>query len=298
MNVNRIVMGAIGIMIAVVMIAGAFLPAVNSAMDNERTIVNNDISNSNYSIIKDTADETHTITWDVGSTNMIVDDNMSVVVGPYNSYMVISDKIAVFVNRQTTISYMAVPNINQNFAEDVTKITVNINGSSITLTTDGAVPVNVTVSDVSWYALPDNNGTYKLAQQPNSDDGRVYYLNSLNQIYALININTNNTGVVSISDGIATLPNGTKVNMFSDAVDDERYTDLISISRYKGFYLDTEYLVNSDSSSIAPYFMLVPTKVIVHTHEQASIQAMFSVLPIIGVAGLVIAGVYVFINRK
>lgn len=288
---NKLISGIIGLAIAIIMVALVLTPVIVDVNDTERTLINNPVSNSNYSVIKTPSDdETHTITWVPKSDKMYVDDT-AVTVGAYNSYMTISNVIAVNVSRSGAIGYNTVETPLGAFDESVTLVTVTIEGSTITLTADGTNPINVVKTGVEWYALPDSDGVYKLTQQASATSGKVYNLNSIDQIYGAMNVTTNSLGWVTFAGNVAYLPDGTKESMFWDYEKDDRYVDLYVGSAYNGYYLNPDYLTNADSSVIAPYFMLIPTEISVHTDQQSSILSIVNMIPVMVLLAIVVAAI-------
>lgn len=285
---NKLIPMILGATIAIIVVASVLMPIIADVNDSERTVVNNPVSNSNYSVIKmPSDDETHTITWVPRSIDMYVDGTV-VTVGAYNSYMVISNVISVNISRTGAIGYNTVETPGGVFDESVTLVTVTIEGSTISLTTEGTSPINVVKTGVEWYALPDSDGVYKLTQQPASTSDRVYYLNSIDQIYGAMTVSTNSLGWVAFAGNMAYLPDGTKETMIWDYEKDDRYVDLYVGSAYNGYYLNPDYLTNVDSSVIAPYFMLIPTEVSAHTEQQSSVLSLINAIPLLIFAAIIV----------
>jgi hypothetical protein len=223
---------------------------------------------------------------------MVVDGN-NVSVSSSASYMILSNIGSVDISTSGIKRYFT-PEGGANFDSATTEINVTISGDVLTISSVGGTPVDLSLSGLEWYALPDENGVYKLATSPNADNGEVYYLNSINQIYGVANIQVNNTGFLSFVGAVGTLADGTKVNMVSDPVVDDRYIDIVTISKFNGYHLDPEFLTNSNGSLIVPYYILIPTEVSAHTDSNISVLSLINVIPlmvlvaIVGTAGALI----------
>lgn len=291
---NKIIVGIVGVVVSIIALASVLMPIIEDVNDNERTVVNNFIANSNYSVFKTTdSNESHVITWTRGESVQYVDGE-PVEVGAYGSYMIVSDKLLVSVSLDGIPFYFAQPNLDVQLNEDVTSFEITINGDSVTFVTNGNTPVNLQVSGVTWYALPDNDGTHKLHQQVGTG---TLSINSIDQLYGAAVVTTDNLGFISFVGDKAVLNDGSIVDMQINATKDDKYVDLYTIPYVKGYYLDPEYLRNADDSPISPYFFLAPDEISVHTAEQNSLLSLVNVIPVLILLAILVSAIGIFRSR-
>lgn len=292
-------MGLIGIMVCAIMVGGALLPAVSSALDNERTIVNNAIFSSNYAIIEDPISEDLSLdmSYTYGENTAIVNGE-TVPIGQYNSFLVISDVCLVQVgtadgnNRIAGVGDTSITILDGTY----TSVNVTVTGSTISVEVNGTTPIEKTYTNAKWIAYADNDGNYKLMNRGNGGGTDTVYINDITQIYGSTVISVNNVGWASFKGDTMTAGDTTyKMSLTSQSTE---YKDVISFTNGNGYHVDSNEFTNADSSLVVPYYFLIPDKITGHTEQQAVISALFNVVPLVAIAGLVMTGIYVFISRK
>ena len=299
MNVKNLVLAVVGMVLAAVMIGGALLPAVGSVLDDERTIVNNAIYSSNYAIIEDPIkdDLSLDMSYTYGNTTAIVNEE-TIPIGQYNSFLVLSDVCLVQVgladgnNRVAGVGDTSITIIDNTY----TSVNVIVTGSTISVKVNGTNPIEKTYTNAKWIAYADNDGNYKLMNRGNGGGTDTVYVNDISQIYGATTISVNNLGWASFKGDTLTVGDTTyKMSLTSQSTS---YTDVISFINGDGYHVDPNEFTNTNGSLVVPYYFLIPDKIIGHTEQQAVISALFNVVPLVAIAGLVMAGIYVFISRK
>lgn len=299
MDVKKLTLGMVGIMICAVMIGGALLPAVGSVLDDERTIVNNAIFSSNYAIIEDPIkdDLSLDMSYTYGNNTATVNEK-TIPIGQYNSFLVISDVCLVQVglasgnNRVAGVGDTTITILDNTY----TSVNVTVTGSTISVEVNGTNPIEKTYTDAKWIAYADNDGNYKLMNRGNGGGTDTVYVNDISQIYGATTISVNNLGWSSFKGDTLTVGDNTyKMALTSQST---QYEDVISFINGDGYHVDPNEFTNPGNSLVTPYYFLIPDKIIGHTEQQAVISSLFNVVPLVAIAGLVMAGIYVFISRK
>lgn len=276
MNVNKIVTAALGIMIAVVMIGGAFLPAISSSVDEIGVKYNNPTG----VLSKMSEGETVTVVIDVETGQITVNGEYTINSG----VATISDQF-IISSTAGNLLYNSV-NATQNITEY--DITVNLNGKNA-IVTYGETTDNYTFD---WCFYPSIDGDYR--GYANATSNKEIYLNDIDQLYGANWLNSKNVWFSFVGDtvkvgGITTEADYSlnQLGNYSDA-----YTLMI------GGGAEGQYTFTYDEYVTHPRFYVMPAEIEAHTSADNAIIAMYNILPIVAIAGLVMAGIYVFFTRK
>lgn len=302
MDVKNFVMAVVGMVLAAVMIGGALLPSVASAVDDERTIYNNG-ENLRYSELFSGSSSISdlNITLYVSSfTNdelKITNNGVESTINPanYQGTLIMCDQLNIRWdpgNGNVRLSSASDPlNIlTQNAL--VAPLTISIVGGNVTVT--DSADYTATVTPTKWLFIPDENGLWETVL---STDSGVY-INSLDQIYFSTIITTGNVGFIDGHNGVASSYSGESYTWtFENMERVAGYVDLYRVN-ITDFRFSDNMPHNADGSEIIPFQLIVPRYIDAHTSNNLAASALFNALPLIAIAGLVLAGVYVFINRK
>lgn len=295
-------MGLVGVMICVIMIGGALLPAVSSATDNERTIYNNE-ANLRYSELFSGSDSISNlnITLYVESfTNAeikVTNGGVESTITPagWQGTLIMCDKLNIRWdpgNGNVRVHSFADPLEILTQSDLTAPLTISIANGTITVT--DSADYTTTVTPTEWLFIPDEDGAWETVLH--SSNG--IYVNDLNQVYFSTIISTDNIGFMSGHDGIATTYNGVDYSWsFTNMEKVNGYVDLYRINM-SDFRFGDGMPNNADESPIIPYQVIVPRSVDAHTNTNVVVTSLFNVLPLVAITGLVMAGIYVFISRK
>lgn len=302
MDVKNLVMAVVGMVLAAVMIGGAFLPAVGSA--GKVTYTNDYGSMAEYSDIDWSAEMEiidQKIKWVVDGEDQT--DFMMKRSG--RIYLVLSDTSYIFYDQNNSLDIPAnagISYINENGeAVNITGVTAcSIVASDGTITytptrTGGVVSDPISIG-YSWMFASNDSGDYRSLNLANFSSATLEY-NSVNQIYGVNYVESAGNTWFSF--------NGDKVKYGLTEMD----MSIESVQVMNGVYRSTVNTTDSDWSfsievdnepyQVNPYVYIVPYEVIGYNDGyNPAISSMFETLPIIAVAGLVMAGIYVFISRK
>lgn len=311
MNVNKIVMGAIGIMVAVVMIGGAFLPAVNGALHISEPITEYNIgTKQTYREVKtgdvfqlvSTYDEVTAKKTDVWTLNGETVVNSSSDTFSWN-VGIISDSFWINIlssGNASSASWYAIksdgitptyvgasssqPNVTWRITVGSDTISWTYNGEGATTTT---APIPYT-----WAFVPCSikDGRYMSSIIADST------IPIVNNIEDIVLCGTYSTG--ELDTCYYYYKGETYVNI--SGYTGENTTELtLHNGTYDLYDATIKFAVSNGTTTeeFTPFRALVPYEVNGYSDEGV-IHSMISILPIVGVAGLVIAGVYVFISRK
>lgn len=271
-------------MICAIMVSGALLPAVSSAIDDSRGYYNNDY----ISMAKVVGDESITIAYD--GVNYSINDEI-VIINSY-TYVAISDRFVILVT-DSGLSNIEYYSDSYKTATSVSSFEFIINDNVVDLSYMSGDTETTASFSIEWAYYVYTEGDYRLfkVDQYNSRD---VYLNSIDDFVA-VSYNSN---------GIFSLKNNTV--MYNGNVHGEYYADLDKVSGVNGVY---ELLISTNIETSGFYFIdgsdtfttqafIVPYEVHGTKAGYEGVEQLFNVLPIIAVAGLIMAGIYVFINRK
>lgn len=303
MDVKKLVMGMVGIMICAVMIGGSFLSIVSSVTAESDTFKNvgyfdlDKIENEGEVIVE----WTPTAPYEVKTNGEVVslDD-----VPNFSVNIVLGDNwfVRYWNNQgQTTVTV-------QTFglkAPISVNTTTNVESMTITLSNNVATIVagseSLTYDYTSAY-YPVNNGSYTM-----KDQNKPVYLLGATELDII------GTSVIGGSGGRLCTIDGSISNGFTSDVFYPT-TGGYTASNTVGAYSEVDNYVNlykldkitftaskdgTDETVTYSYFV-VPSEVTADRTEpmDRTSATLFNVLPIVAVAGLVMAGIYVFISRK
>lgn len=293
MKINNIIMGIVGIMVCAIMIGGAFLPAVSSAVDVNRQVVNNEYNY--YRAVGTDTDITFYSDKTVGDSFLINGETVLIPTGP--GQVITSDVLSFDVNAGKVTHKLGYVDGGQTKIVSPDIIDLSIIGHNITgsYTLDGVETEFNLVCEWAFFYLGDTESDWVMY---NAYTTKTININDIDQLYGANYINTT-SGFFSFN-GYDLKVNG--------VANDTMSIDPVKVNGYEDYYKITFGLDTSDMSfvidnngedyTVHPYYMIVPKSIMVNVEGSEPITAMFEVLPIIAIAGLVMTGIYVFISRK
>lgn len=298
MKANNLIMGIIGIVVCAIMVSGALMPAVSSAISDNQTIYNNNITNDPTLYVDRDMTTSYVIEY-VPGNNYITIDGKDLSISTYGGNVIWSSAGYLLASTDSSLTnYLYGYLVNStgaiNGVETTTKIVVNVVNDDITITFEGT-GTTYNLNDCDWIAYPSEKGTHKLTSSSRTSP---IYINSIDDVLGTFYVNTQTYGLVSFIGENGTRVNGDAVNMVINAVKDDTYRDLYVLNDGASIYLDPAIITNSNGTNVVPYFYLVPYEVTTETENGHIINVLFNVIPIISIMGLVMAGIYVFISRK
>lgn len=299
MDVKKLVMGMVGIMICAVMIGGTLLPAIGSVTDENRTVFNSNLNSAPSIEVFENPTGNVTIEYTPGQGKAII-NGVEYNTSSYDGNIFWCDKGFIMSSNSSTLTnyyygYIVDDEGKYDGTADTTKITISIVNNDVTVTREGA-NITYTWNDCKWVAYASPNATHKIIS---SGITTPYYISDDNDVIGFAYINTDTLGGIDFKGTVANIhKTGENQNMILNKEKVEGYHDLYEVDNSKEYYLDPAYLTNSDETVISPYFYLVPYEIVAETEQGAVINMLFNTIPIVAVAGLVMAGIYVFISRK
>lgn len=300
MDVKRLVMGMVGIMICAVMIGGALLPSVASAL-----VVSGDpvtYYNDDFYTFREVQDGDELVI-----ERYLIEGQKAVKMSlngedvPLNRVytpIVISDGIMVNIypaSNASTISYRMVkdnPTNESQFWGAMSEGTVTISFDdgtfTFTMLPSNSDPLTFTVScDWGYIACPLNDSTHiasAVSDNAYVREGTIPILCASITTPATM-IYQDNTGEFGISN-----PDVTGAPIYTYSKVDET-TDVYTLNVRVSLTLDGVTTESDAGVFLVPYE--------VNGHKDSGVAySLMNVIPIVAVAGLVLAGIYVFISRK
>lgn len=290
MDVKKLILGMVGIMICAVMIGGTTLPIVADVTAESDTYTNVGY----FDMEKFTADDTVSFSWSYTNPDEVL-VNDEVVPLPFVDETV---SIALSTKGATRL------NIDHNslsYYSAGTFVNAGVDNPEFSLTYEGGTLSATNGTDSHSTAVGElfvivNNGNFvmKKASVPayaNSDTEfcayGLTYFGSSRMPYAIWGTFDNYTNITSTS---ATIENFTK--------NYEVATNHVDLYLLESFTFDAT-LNNISKQVVYSYFAIEKEVSADRTDPMAKTPAtMLNVLPLVAIAGLVMAGIYVFISRK
>lgn len=293
MDVKNLIMGVIALSLGAVIIAGALLPAVASVADDQHEYYNN--SAGQYSsIANDTV--TLTLTYDESNNEIYTVNGANVPLVDNYTDLILSTNVALIsVGTDTGAirNALAYYDGTSNRIENITSATVTLSPNNVAIewvkndTTD-----SVTLA-IDWGFYATETGDYRTAYMPWD-----IYINNIDQVYGaswLVQYSKffSFAGDKVICDGVEYDANVTMTPV-------NGVVDVFTISQ-RSYSQGYNFVVNfiGTDYTVGPYSVIVPAEIEGDkTGYSDVIVSLFNVLPIVVIAGLVMAGIYVFISRK
>lgn len=295
MEKNKIVMASIGIMICVILIGGLLMPVIDSAIDNEKTIYNND-ENGRYSVLYDSELENLNATITAPSLgtalNVTVGEesySYPIEFGRYS--MIMCDKLFIRIESASLEIHTTEGLVR---ADSITfPLTVSIVNGVVTVSDSASYTITVTPEE--WVFIPNMNGKYESVFRTHGS----YYLNALDQVYYTTYISTNDLGLVTGNGNTAKyVSTGAPIDIrFIDVETINPYVDLIYVDMLD-CQLNPDVAVNSDGTPIIPNIYMVPISVIAHTAQNNTLIGLYSAIPLVAIVSLIVTGIYVAFGRR
>lgn len=283
MDVKNLVMAVIGMVLAAVMVGGALLPAVASINDNSVTAYNNEQGQYSSIIGEDMTIEV-TNSYDLSVNDIPVElINAEIPAIVTDSFMVKIDTL----NSGNYIAYYSdtTGSVRKNNFESLT-ITISDNNANIVVGTDEAVSI-----PISWGYIASTTGDYRAIWVP--FDVKI---NNISQFCGANWIMT--TQKFASYHGDKVLYDGNEITANYNLTPYNQAKDVYSL---KQGVTGNDYSFKIDNNgtpyTVTPFLCIVPASV-EGTTDGYQFASLFNVIPLIAVAGLVLAGIYVFISRK
>lgn len=296
MDVKNLVMAVVGMVLAAVMIGGALLPSVASATETERTFSNSEESLFYMEKIENLTN--YSFSWVHGSKTIVVNDETMTLPTNPNSYTLVcvTDDMAIrFVDNATAMQV-----IGETLATSgSTGIYVTVENGNLTLNNGVAT---ITKDNANGFVIMPTPASHVM-KSPNQS---AYILTSsellgmgISSIEGVWNVGFSISG--TINNLTVTQYSGTNAydvkNITTSSSEVRGFVDLINI---ESISFDVENSTSSYSGSVLYNYFIVPTEVTAELVDKPTntIISLFSVIPLVAVAGLVMVGIYVFISRK
>lgn len=295
MDIKNLVMAVVGMVLAAVMIGGAFIPAVAGGLVTAGSPIELENTKGN------------------GLPN-----NYDAITGNYIIEIVINDDNTFTINANgvdipKTISYQTLVMSDVMTAEIVSSSSAIDVASIILFGETYNENIRITINSVGTHTITFNNGTYSVISGSNTYTGAfnwaygimtggkyiiattlsTWYVDSINDIVMCRN-DTSGSLVCSY-----TFYNGDLWNNggFEDTVNFETgiadgTTNIKQVTKF------SITLSNGEISEDIPIQRALIKESVKGNANSGGAYAMLSVLPLVAVAGLVMAGIYVFISRK
>lgn len=297
MNTKSITTIAIATVVAVVTLSMVLVPIVGSAMDEEKTVFNNNYNRYSKLIDSDLDNFSMNITWSdltQGSITIKIGENdpytlsisrsrVPLIMTPYGTVEenAVNSRGILRHSASTTYTYLTGGPISIDVANKVVTVT---NGTG-----DDATTTTFNVGD--WLFYPDDNGTYT-AMNTTSSANDTIYLNSIDDLYFATTINTDNLGFVSGHGKTCTFYNVEDTPSYSmELINSEKvngYTDIIS-TKITDYAISSEAGTNSDESQFVPFITMVPRAVIGHTATNNTMLSLFGIIPVFVALAIIVA---------
>lgn len=304
MKTNNIIVGIIGIMICAIMIGGAFLPAVNSVTKTYDTFDNT--KNALYEMNAVDNDSNYTFIWYADTPDIALVNGESVKLASGTILCSIGETSVRFVDGSS--KKIQIFGTTDNYAVASTDagatLTISITGGEYTYSSSGiAADFSVTEPIADGYVIvPKGAGSFVMKAPTQGA-----YVNQDSEIVGMGVTIIGSSWNVGFS-GVGTI-NGIEITQYSGGTN---YTigpvtiNYDAVNNYEDLYTITDYqfdVTNPTDSSVTHItysYFIVPAKVTADLSNPVDepIRAMLGVLPIVAIAGLVMAGIYVFISRK
>lgn len=288
MDVKNLIMAVIGIAIAGLMIGAALLPAVDSATKTNMDVEQN--TTIYFSALKDYG----------GEVEITPTGPALVINGVENpkGFIASSNYYLEYFAHSTWFDFKLYSK-ELGYISKVDSAVIHENGT-VSITVDGVTQTTTTAPD--WVFIPNPNGdwgnfrntnlkvtydqvvysTHVTYFGDNSTDGVLWSAKILNGVYLDIKAITFNT------DPATNAP----INL---EIEDKKRT------MNNGYYsMTSSAVLKWDDKKIQDNFAIVfaPIEYKVETQEQGLINGIFSIIPLVAIAGLIVSAVYIFISRK
>lgn len=307
MKINNLMMVVLGGAIAILMVGTLLIPFVADYTDSTKVYYNNDFG-SLASASNETIEYRISYTGNTsGAITEVFINDVKVATGYAGMRaIVISDSYVISqVNSTTEWMIYTGNSVSNSSYTAVTSadITINITKDrSVINYTDSEGAKTLTI-DTEWcYYLDDRSDDYRIVNYTSED--KTVYVNDLSQVRGASWINT--TGEFFNFEG-------TSVNVYGNTPESPTmiYEDLadvmngvisfnvgavISGSRTDGVHFDVDN--NGENYTVYPYFLVIPNSVYGISEDNTTINAMFSMLPIIVLGGIISTVAYCVISRK
>lgn len=289
MEVKNLAIAIIGISIAWIMIGGALVPAVDSAIKTNMDVEQN--PTYFFSAFKDYG----------GDVELTPTNSALIINGVENTTgFVVSSNYALEYSSGTNSYSFKMFSLEFGIKEGITGAYIH---------EDGTVTINIgdesytTTEAPEFVFISDPNGTW--GDFRNSS----FHVSYGNTVYVTHTGNFNFGGVATNVYYSAKIERGiyTDVNAHILDTDTSEYVPAdISISdeeivEYSGNYgMHSSVMLNYNGESYKDLyaFVFAPIDYRVENEQQGIINSIFATIPLIVIAGLVMTGVYVFISRK
>ena len=278
MDVNRIVVGIVGLAVCVILVGSLLVPIISEAQDDQEVVYNNIVSNSNYSkIVDDDLDDVNmVIAWDT-ATRVLTVDGSAMTVGWYNNTLFVSDQGSVRFNMEYQTS-------NTSYMYIGGQAVVTLTGPVTATIASGVITIacgvdSYTITPIEWLFIPDGDGNYKNYQ--NNDPIKTLYVNSIDDIYFCGGIQS--MGLFSGHGGSCTLwdvEDDPSYDMTYTIERVQRYTDLYELT-------PSSYAVSIEAGTFSPGWLMVPIEITAHTDVNSSIIGLLGAIPVVVIVGII-----------
>lgn len=290
MDVKNLIMAVIGIAIAGLMIGAALLPAVDSATKTNMDVEQN--TTMYFSALKDYGGEVV-----ITPTGQGLEINGVL----YQKGFIASSEYFIQFFAHSTWYQCDLFSIELSKISSIDLITIHENGT-ITVVADEVEHSTTTAPE--YVFIPNVNGdwgNYRATKYYATYGQTIYSM--YNSIFTNGDVSNNVLWFAKMKDGKYYDSKAYLLNSESNtyAPTDLTIADRTDIAYNKGnYYTGTAVsLTWNDIQLVDAYdFVFAPVEYKVETQEQGLINGIFSIIPLVAIAGLVVSAVYIFISRK
>lgn len=293
MDIKNLIMGVIALSLGAVMIAGALLPAVASASDDQHEYYNNAVGQ--YSkIVSDEVTLEYVANVSEFTYTFSVNGVIQTTQPAYNDVLFATSAAMLKVAKATgSLSSYLIWYTEESGSRRIdapTNVTATLTPTNISFT---VTPVNGNVESftipIDWGFYAVTTGEYRAVWDPYD-----VKINDIDQVYSVNWAATTNK--FFSANGEDVYYDGQMIKADYDLTPVSSVVDVFNL-KSGDFTVTVDN--NGESYTITPFNVIVPVEIIGDKSGYSDvISSMFAVLPIVVVAGLVMAGIYVFISRK
>lgn len=283
------------IVVGVIFSVSLLVPVVNDAIDDAKTIYNNE--SGFYSLIA--SDESGAVTGSIDENNVLT-INGETISGTSQRSALMSDNFYLrYSGSAHTLNYWDADN---SVMASISHVPVEFTAENGVLTyTDKSVEPEVTVTiPYTWFA-------YNTAQESDYRDivttgtAKTLYVNDITQIYSVGKL-SDATGLVSINKGqLGKTYDGDDVTLTLTTHEVPNVRDVVSVQVSTGEVSDIKYNLTVDDTTTSAFTgnILVPYKVVgINEYPGEGYIELISVIPILVIVGILLGVIALLFARR
>lgn len=308
---NKLVAGIVATAIAVIVLAGVLMPALDDATTTHETFKNEGYFYLNKLASTDTTD--HTVVWDATSSNILTVDDVNIDVSTWRleSYQSVTifatdtDMLRLGVGSGgLSVTWIQIRGSTISYAQASSSLNATIGGGNTTMYIDsGVTPRTLTYTDA--YLITSEKADYVMKKSNETvymlKDSPVFSIG-----YTSLNNNDGGDNVVLLITGtmedfdISVIRQSsaydiTFSNKLITATASSDYVNLYSFDKYT--FTATE---NSTDTNCTYSYVIVPTEITAEKaqHLEPAMNTILSVIPFLIIVAVLLGVVAIFIARR